>query len=485
MNRSSIEEQILSLLDDDLSNEEVASLETILRNDPEALKTYARLVDMHNALETRFAMGSNRAPAAPIPMERVITRQWQRNMKRSLIAAAAVLVGLAVTLAIILTPSPPPHVANFKTTPDSRYSLVYEGKGEAPDGKGLAVGSRLLLAEGAFEGVFSNGVRLVAEAPCDLRVLSEDRVGLENGTAWFLVPPGATGFTAETPELVVVDLGTEFGVVSLPGDPDEVHVIAGSVAASARGGKGPEETLESGLARRMAADGSLLEIEANPSLFRKQLDSFSGKIANFTFTGPPWTDARENNFATFAAATPSEDTDFLSNTSTLSNKGHSPGAYDSFYIRDSDGGTEIFKTSATPGVGMNVANANQPTPTNYLSFTVRPASGYETEFQALSFYTGAHGGDASYQVELRAWDGVKETRLGSISHTTGPSTNEPVIFKSIDFADFTSRSPVEFRLYGYGIKGLAGSPESSGIRYDDIVLTGRSEAISGASGAND
>lgn len=66
-----------------------------------------------------------------------------------------------------------------------------------------------------------------------------------------------------------------------------------------------------------------------------------------TFTGPPWTTAKESNFATFAAKAPSSDADPNSATSILSNSGHTAGGYASFYIRDIDGFT-IFSTSATP-----------------------------------------------------------------------------------------------------------------------------------------
>jgi hypothetical protein len=66
---------------------------------------------------------------------------------------------------------------------------------------------------------------------------------------------------------------------------------------------------------------------------------------------------------------------------------------------------------------------------------------------------------------------VSETTLGSVSHTSG-ATNEPVVFKSIDFADFTSSTTTEFRLYGYNVASSTG-----GIRYDDIVLNGVTTAI--------
>jgi len=190
-------------------------------------------------------------------------------------------------------------------------------------------------------------------------------------------------------------------------------------------------------------------------------------IANFDFTGPPWTATKEDDFATFAVNAPSADTDLFSSTSILSSSGYGPGGYDSFYIRDADPGTTIFSTSATPGVGMNIAGADQTVPTNYLSFTVRPDPGYETTFESLSFYTDANFANEQYDIQLVVLDGSSETVLGTASHTTGGVVNEPVVFKSLDFADFTSSGLVEFRLYAYNM-----SASNGGIRIDDIVLNG-------------
>ncbi|BCX47973.1 PEP-CTERM domain-containing protein [Haloferula helveola] len=489
MNRQEIEQRILSLLDGELSREEAAELEAVLRSDREALRTYVKLVDLHNTLETRFSIADSAGRAGQLRADRVMARQRRRNAKRSLLAAAAVLLGLVATMAIILAPSSPPQVAVFDTYPDSRYRLTYEGEGEPPEARKLAVGSRLVLSEGAFEGVFSSGVRLVAEAPCELKVMAANRVAVEQGSAWFRVPAQAKGFTAETPELVVVDLGTEFGVVSAAGAPDEVHVMAGSVEVAARSGEGAKEILKAGMARRVEADGQLTEIPHRSASFRKRIDRFAGAISRFSFANLPPETSRVRSFASFAEQSPSEDVDPFSMTSLLSNSGYTAGGYGSFYIRDIDGGTVgvddpgdylIFSKSGTPGSGMNVGNAGQSEPTHYIAFSVTPGSGHELTFSSLTFYTGVHAPNDRYHIELRTWDGESEARLGSVSHTSGASSNEPVAFKTIDFEDFTSRDPIEFRLYGYGVDSPQGSRESAGIRYDDITLTGSNVALSGA-----
>lgn len=84
-------------------------------------------------------------------------------------------------------------------------------------------------------------------------------------------------------------------------------------------------------------------------------------------------------------------------TSILSNSGHTGGGYDSFYIRDIDGGIvgvagagefTMFSTSATPGVGMNLGNSNATVPTNHVAFTMAPSVGFQTMFESISMFTG-------------------------------------------------------------------------------------------------
>jgi uncharacterized protein (TIGR03382 family) len=235
-----------------------------------------------------------------------------------------------------------------------------------------------------------------------------------------------------------------------------------------------------------ATSTTLLRISTLAILVAATPAASAAVLSNFTFTGPPWTTNKEPDFATFATNAPSSDTDLNSTTSILSNSGYTGGGYASFYIRDIDGGTPlvadtgdftIFSTSATPGVGMNVGNAAATVATNYIAFTLTPNSGYQTTFESLSFYTGTNASGDSYNIQLRAWDGVGETTLGSVSHTSG-ATNEPVVFKSIDFVDFTSTSAIQFRLYGWNVSNSTG-----GIRYDDIILNGTTTAIPEASTA--
>ena len=124
---------------------------------------------------------------------------------------------------------------------------------------------------------------MVADAPCSLRVLRKDRVALGEGAAWFEVPPEAVGFSVETSQLTVVDLGTKFGVHASPTGQDEVHVIQGAVEVASRIQSGEVQSLREGEARRVDERGRLHEIALKPDKFTTALPADDGLVGRWEF----------------------------------------------------------------------------------------------------------------------------------------------------------------------------------------------------------
>lgn len=200
--------------------------------------------------------------------------------------------------------------------------------------------------------------------------------------------------------------------------------------------------------------------------------ALQANLAIFDFQSA-WTGAKEPDFATFAANASSTDSEPFTSTSLLSNSGFTSGGYASFSLKDSVAGTSIFSTSSTPDTGMNVGGANQATATNYLSFTVTPNSGHEVTYTSLSLYSETNAANDQYNLELVAIDGAgAPVTVGTHSHTTSATTNEPVHLTTFDFPDFSSTNVTEWRLYAYNTNGSA-----NGVRLDDITLNGSTAVI--------
>ncbi len=286
MNESEFEFRLLDLLDGNLSDEEFAALESELLRDAGARRAFKRFARLHSDLEIRYTSTAKIEDLGVVPVERILARQRKRVLHGSLLAAAALLVISAVAMWMILTPEAPVSIATFQTAPNSAFTLTYEGDGDAPMGNVLAEGSQIRLVSGTLEGVFASGVRVVANAPCEFRVLKEDRIALAKGVAWFQVPAKAVGFAVETSEMTVVDLGTEFGIIAADRGEDEIHVSKGSVEVTVRVQGGEKQVLQAGQARRVGRGGRLQAIEPDSSRFLTELphpQTVPITIANHSF----------------------------------------------------------------------------------------------------------------------------------------------------------------------------------------------------------
>lgn len=292
---------ILALFDDVISAEDHQQLQTTLLASQAARDRYLDLVSLHNLLELLVAApmvvtipqpmsvkGPHnqplprrpvRAKARTLPVKRPFVRLARRSMRlvtyrmldravhnRPLLGTLAMLVLAATFLGWKLVPSPP--VAKIASSRDSVLTISHPQDLKKPLKENtLGPGSSVELFQGTVELTFSSGVRGVFQAPETITLTDDRRLTLKRGAAWFHVPPKAVGFEVLTPHLQIVDLGTEFGVVSRADGSDEIHVLTGKVEASARHGATVREILVAGESRIVSTEGELTKIETKPDLF--------------------------------------------------------------------------------------------------------------------------------------------------------------------------------------------------------------------------
>jgi hypothetical protein len=256
MNGRELEAAFQRLLDGTLPPEDLAALNAALKEDPDRVETYLDCVELHMMLADQA--GSRRVKS-PFPglIETKVRQLQRRTLRTSLLAAAAAFVLLGLILRLTQVPPEPP-LLTFRTTPDTLLVVDHPGGDDAPPRPdALDVGSRVTLRQGVAELAFASGVRAIIKAPADLTVRAADFIELRRGEGWFEVPTEAVGFTVQTEELRVTDLGTEFGVLSLADAADEVHVLTGRVEAEGRHGLRARETLAAGQARACDPVGRL------------------------------------------------------------------------------------------------------------------------------------------------------------------------------------------------------------------------------------
>lgn len=277
MNRPEIELSIQRLLDEDLSADEFAALEAELSVNPDALQLYLRSAQLHCGLQSHFSFLESVEKLPSFSLEPARPLKTRRKVTYSLMAAAA-LVFIAMLGWNLWRPSAEARMAKLSFSADAEFSIAHVGEAGGEDADHvLRKETRVVLTEGRVEGVYGSGVRFVVDAPCELKAISDAKIGLENGRAWFEVPAAAKGFTVETTQLEVVDLGTAFGMIAKPSGREEVHVTEGSVKASTIHLDQNQVSLilRAGEGARFNEQGELEEIRADSRLFSSDLvDSF-------------------------------------------------------------------------------------------------------------------------------------------------------------------------------------------------------------------
>jgi hypothetical protein len=107
-------------------------------------------------------------------------------------------------------------------------SLVWED-GTGIRGGQVKRGDHLKALAGLLELRLSNGAKVILEGPFDVEIKGRMEMKLNLGRLAVTCPPSARGFTVETREGKVVDLGTEFGMRASGDGTTEVHVLTGMV----------------------------------------------------------------------------------------------------------------------------------------------------------------------------------------------------------------------------------------------------------------
>ena len=235
------------------SDEEIDRLQQLLMADLDATDHYLDYVDTH----ANLADASVGAEVVPFPVSRR-PQIWQ------FIGAIAALILVALFSWSLLQPEP-------KSTEQPNYiAIVTHAEGALWEGEDASViiGSALTpgmieLCEGRVELELNSGVQVALEGQTRFRLVDAKHGVLEEGMLSANVPPEGLGFTVDTPQMEVVDLGTRFGL-NVTKVASEVHVFDGEVEATLQRDtqRSQTELLTTSHTRRAQADNPELEAVA-------------------------------------------------------------------------------------------------------------------------------------------------------------------------------------------------------------------------------
>lgn len=270
-----IDALIFSLLDGEISAESHDRLQHLLKENAGSRRRYRELSRLHSILEERTCGNQNLIRSghqSVIPLELILHRQRARIVRGSLIAAAAVAMCLMSIMYFVKSESKAP-IAQIAFSDYSVYTITHpEGTPADLEKDALTPGSSVELTQGTLRLDLAIGVNTIIQSPALVTLIDDQKVVLQRGRAWFDVAREAKGFMVQTPQLEIVDLGTDFGVSAEPTTArEEVHVFRGKVQVTTRHKLKRRAILSAGQSRSVQSSGRLQETPLNASLFLKKM----------------------------------------------------------------------------------------------------------------------------------------------------------------------------------------------------------------------
>lgn len=241
-----LEALISRYFDDQLTSEELATLEHALQKDPGALALYCRVAQEHSLL-------SHWGRQVPHPEETNLADQFLFPPKQSTPPPARrrlapVLLALAacVAFAFVLFHQFSPSSAHSALAHLDYSSRSTYGAGNEPTATGEFYPGTYELRTGMIRFETRANARVTIQAPARFELVNAHLIRLHHGkiAAWML--NDAASLTIRSGEYEITDLGTSFGLDIQPDQPALVSVFDGAVTVSKTNATSPALKLTEG-----------------------------------------------------------------------------------------------------------------------------------------------------------------------------------------------------------------------------------------------
>jgi hypothetical protein len=244
--REELHELCERLVEGQLTPEESARLEALVRESGAARRYVAEHLQLHAGLHWESGrIGQQTLPeqlAASLAGlesgagEKVVSlpSPWLQRAPWLALAASVVFLATGIGLGISLAKRNEPVAKAVESAPvvatltQTRGCRWESSALPTMEGARLPAG-RLALTDGLATLRFESGATITLEAPAELEIVNKDLCILHRGMLTARVPKEAIGFTVETANAKVIDHGTEFGISAGPNGEAHVQVFDGEV----------------------------------------------------------------------------------------------------------------------------------------------------------------------------------------------------------------------------------------------------------------
>ena len=213
--KTGIDRQISAYLNDELSDSQTKELLTWIADDPEHAEHFARSCTLDEFCHELAA--ENRL------VRNVAAKKSQYFLQP--------LLGWAAAIAFILGCL---YFKPWESSPDTFAVVSQVVAAAGPDGTPISSGHRfgaevIKIQKGLIRVDFDHGASMTLEGPAFVEIENSMHAFFHYGVATFQVPEAAKGFTVDTINADVVDLGTAFGLSRQPEGDTDVCVFEGEV----------------------------------------------------------------------------------------------------------------------------------------------------------------------------------------------------------------------------------------------------------------
>ena len=239
-----------------LDETQCAALAAMLEQSPAARRAYLEYFQQSAVLRMEAAKLRERGLLPFVGL----AVQTQQAVRRSLLAAAA-LVALGAIIAALVVVTRAPVRLTAAVTADTRWSI--DGVDQGTDDRTVSVveGGTVKMRSGTLRLELESGDLMVVQGPAEVSFPSVHRPQLRHGWLWIDAQGSAGPFQIETPTLTVRDIGTRFGVRVTDDGGVETHLVSGRIEVLAGNtGKRVAELKEAGSSRAFSAHGGIEEI---------------------------------------------------------------------------------------------------------------------------------------------------------------------------------------------------------------------------------
>lgn len=284
--KQKLHELASAVIDGNANESQLRELTEILRESPSARDEYLALVDLHATLATEIATAPTGAQPCVAKPPTLPRRSWM-----PFAATAALAACLLITVTWF-------GIDDSDVRLDSFVTVVQATEAEWESGQ-IDIGKRIgpatmRLKSGLVRLEFDSGVEVTLEGPAVYKLVDVAKTELKSGLLTATVPPGAEGFTVDTPSAQVIDLGTSFGIDLTHDGFSNVSVFDGEVEVAPLDSSQRETTarrlLSEGESVRIGTGYEIADIAFDPKPFEKIWPFASGIVGStdtISFV-PPW-----------------------------------------------------------------------------------------------------------------------------------------------------------------------------------------------------